>query len=80
MRVCTECGRENIAHLPRRVNGYIPCSCQYEDIIASLKQQLKNCIHPTEYQAMLEAAQVRNATINRRNQQIKDLKRHLDSK
>ena len=77
MRVCVECGRENIAHLPRREEGYVPCACRYEDIIAGLKAQLKNCIKPSEYQDMLKAAQERNAMISRRNQMIRDLKKRL---
>ena len=78
MRVCLDCGKENVAHLPRKIDGYGVCPHEYEDMIAGLKLELKNCLKPSEYQDMLKAAQERNATINRRNQQIKDLKKQVN--
>lgn len=78
MRVCSQCGKHNICHLPRHVSGRILCAHEYEDIIANLKNQLKNAIRPEEYQNMLKAAQARNETIHRRNRMIKDMQKKLE--
>ena len=72
MRVCSECGRENIAHLPRYVKGYIPCACDYEDIIAGLKNQLLEANRKSNREIGI-ALCARNQAITQRNRQIKDL-------
>lgn len=79
MRVCVECGKENIAHLPRRVNGFIPCVHEYEDIIAGLKNQLKEANRRANREIQI-ALYSRNQTITQRNKQIKDLLHRLEEK
>jgi protein-arginine kinase activator protein McsA len=73
MRVCTQCGKENVAHVARYPEL---CSHEYEDIIAGLKDQLRR----TNSKINLEVGRAvynRNQTINQRNKQIKDLLHRL---
>ena len=79
MRVCSDCGKENVAHLPRKIKGFGLCPHQYEDIIAGLKDQIRT-MNQKAYQQMAIAVRNRNETINQRNQQIKDLKFRLNER
>lgn len=73
MRVCTQCGKENIAHLVRHPQL---CPHEYEDIIAGLKDALRNS-NKNAGEIIANAVKSRNQTINQRNKQIGDLKRRL---
>lgn len=73
MRVCTQCGKENIAHLVRHPQL---CPHEYEDIIAGLKDALRNA-NKKVGETIAKAVKNRNQSITQRNKQIGDLKRRL---
>lgn len=73
MRVCTQCGKENVAHTPRHPNL---CAHEYEDIIAGLKNSLR-MVNKISSTTIAFAVKARNETINQRNRQIKDLQFRL---
>ena len=69
MRVCVQCGKENVAHLPRHPEL---CPHEYEDIIAGLKDKLR-LANKDVTETIAKAVKSRNETIRCRNIQIRDL-------